>query len=149
MNKTTKEPKTTVADFVKSIDAKLNAREEELESRENVLKAMQDTIKKQREELSASIEAFEKQKADFAVASADVQAKMDKIRNDEQLTQALKEQANERKEIEKMLAENTEAVASAEQKLKEVADRERKLSEREKELKEKLEKDLLKNFFKG
>lgn len=141
-------PKTSIADLVATIDVELNLRSEALDAREAELDARKQAIQKEREDLDAAIATFSQEKADFELSSSEVQAKFVKIRNDEQLTATLREQALERKANDKALADSQENLNLAKLKLDEVARRELQLSEREKQYKDEIQKKVVLGFFK-
>ncbi len=149
MKKQTQPQKTTVADFVQSIDSELNAREQALSNREDELNELQNSIASQKLELETSITSFSQEKADFEVNSQEVNAKIAKIRSDVKLSEDLRSQAIERKDIDKKIKEVTEKLALVEIKLEEVTKRELALSKRESEYKEEIKKEFASNLFKA
>ncbi len=149
MKKQTQPQKTSVADFVQSIDSELNAREQALSNREDELNELQNSIASQKLELEASITSFSQEKADFERDSQEVSVKLAKIRSDVKLSEDLRSQAVERKDIEKMLKKVAEERALSEYNLEQVAKRELELSQREQKYKEEVEKKFVGTFFKG
>ncbi len=149
MNKTNKPQKTDVADFVKSIDEQLNARETELNLLVEDVQVQKDQLAKAKADLELANEAFNREKADFEASRTDVDAKFAKIRSDIKLSDDLSSQAFEAKELEKKNKKVTEDLALIEIKLAEVLKRELALSVKEKNYKEEIKKEFASNLFKA
>lgn len=141
--------RTDIFELAERIDREFSARESQLLNQLDELQVQKDRLAKEKAEFELTKESFTKEKAEFAVISEEVNTKFSKIRNDEQLTATLKEQAIERKANEKMLADSKENLTLAELKLAEVGKRELALSLREAHYKEELEKKFVGSFFKG
>lgn len=149
MSKTNKPQKTDVADFVKSIDEQLNARETELNLLVEDVQVQKDQLAKAKADLELANEAFNREKADFEASRTDVDAKFAKIRSDIKLSDDLSSQAFEAKELEKKNKKVTEDLALIEIKLAEVLKRELALSVKEKNYKEEIKKEFASNLFKA
>lgn len=148
MKKTTPQ-KQTVADFVQLIDAELNAREAELLKTKEELEAMRDRNAAERLEIEEDRASLEREKADFGVLKSEVDQKFAKIRQDEELSEALRSQAAERKSLDKLAAKAEEDRKLSELNLEELQKRELALSEREKNYKEEIKKEFASNIFKA
>lgn len=149
MKKNTQPQKTVIADFVKSIEDELNARELSLDIREQELDAVRDSIGKQKEDLDMALAAFSQEKAEFEATSQEVNAKFAKIRQDVELSEALKAQAHERKQLDALAKKAEEDRKLSEINLAEIQKREIALSVREKNYKEEIKKEFASNLFKA
>jgi hypothetical protein len=141
--------KTDVLDLAKSIDAELSARSAELDSRAEELQIEKDRLVNERAEFESTREKMLQEKAEFGALQAEVQAKLEKIRSDQKLSEDLQEQALTAKSIEAKLKEAKEEHGVAQLKLEEVAKRELAVSIKEKNYKEELKKEFAANLFKG
>lgn len=144
-----KAPKTDVYELVKAIDSELNAKEAILTNRADELQILQDRIAAEKLELETAQAEFQKEKAGFDVLKAEVEAKLNKIRSDEKLSEDLRAQAITAKAVEEQLKEAKEERGLAVLTLEEVAKREAAVSEREKNYKEELKKEFAASIFKG
>lgn len=144
-----KAPKTDVYELVKAIDSELNAKEAYLTNRADELQILQDRIAAEKLELETAQAEFQKEKANFDVLKAEVDAKINKIRSDEKLSEDLRAQAITAKAVEEQLKEAKEERGLAVLTLEEVAKREAAVSEREKNYKEELKKEFAASIFKG
>lgn len=141
--------KQTVADFVQAIDNELNSREAELLAIKEDLELMRDRVAADRLSVENDRVSLETDKAEFALLKSEVDQKFAKIRQDQELSEALREQANERKALEALAKEAQEDRLLSEINIKEVQKRELALSDREKKYKEEVEKQFVSGFFKA
>lgn len=141
--------KTTIADFVKSIDDQLNGREIELDLKLNSIQEDKDKLAKEKADFDLTVESFNKEKAVFEASRVDVDAKYAKIRSDIKLNEDLSAQALEAKRLEKQVKDVAENLALIEIKLKEVEKRELALGVKERNYKEELKKEFASNLFKA
>lgn len=149
MKKNTKPQKQTVADFVQAIDNELNAREAELLTLKEELELMRDAVASDRLAVEEDRVALETAKAEFGIMKSEVDQKFAKIRTDEKLSQDLREEANERKALEKLAKKAEEDRLLSEINIEELKKREIALSKRESKYKEEVEKQFVSGFFKG
>jgi len=141
--------KTDVLNLARAIDAEFSAREVDQNRRDEELQVIQDRTARERTELEATQVELAKEKAGFDVLSEEINAKLAKIRSDEKLSEDLRTQALTDKDIDLKLKEAKEERGLAEILLAEVAKREAKVSEREKNYKEELKKEFAASIFKG
>jgi len=141
--------KTDVLDLARAIDAEFSAREVSQNRRDEELQVIQDRTAKERTEVEATQVELAKEKAGFDVLNEEVNAKLAKIRSDEKLSEDLRTQALTDKDIDIKLKDAKEERGLAEILLAEVAKREAKVSEREKNYKEELKKEFAASIFKG
>jgi len=141
--------KTDVLNLAREIDAEFSAREVDQNRRDEELQVIQDRTARERTELEAAQVELVKEKAGFDVLSEEINAKLAKIRSDEKLSEDLRTQALTDKDIDLKLKEAKEERGLAEILLAEVAKREAKVSEREKNYKEELKKEFAASIFKG
>jgi len=141
--------KTDVLNLARAIDAEFSAREVDQNRRDEELQVIQDRTARERTELEAAQVELVKEKAGFDVLSEEINAKLAKIRSDEKLSEDLRTQALTDKDIDLKLKEAKEERGLAEILLAEVAKREAKVSEREKNYKEELKKEFAASIFKG
>lgn len=144
-----KTARTDVFALAKSIDAELSARQASLDAREAELQSMEDRIATEHVSLETSQAELAKQKAGFDALQQEVDAKLAKIRSDEQLSKDIREQAITAKAIEAELKEVKEERGLTQLNLEEIAKREAAVSEREKNYKEELKKEFAASIFKG
>lgn len=144
-----KPARTDVYELVKSIDGEFSARQESLDNKASELQVLQDRLAAEKSEFESAQAEFIKEKAGFDVLKAEVDAKLTKIRNDQQLSEDLRAQALTAKTIEEQLKEAREESLLAKLTLDEVAKREAAVSEREKNYREELKKEFAASIFKG
>lgn len=144
-----KPARTDVYELVTAIDGEFTARQQSLDHQAEELQVQQDRIAAERVELEAAQDALAKEQAGFDALKAEVETKITKIRNDQQLSEDLRAQALTAKTVEKELAEAKEERGLAELTLAEVAKREVAVSVREKNYKEELKKEFAANIFKA
>lgn len=144
-----KPARTDVYELVKTIDGEFTARQQSLDNKEADLHILQDKVANQKAELELIELELAKEKAGFDALKAEVETKITKIRNDQQLSEDLRAQALTAKTVEKELAEAKEERGLAELTLAEVAKREVAVSLREKNYKEELKKEFAANIFKA
>ncbi len=144
-----KPARTDVFELVKTIDNEFSARQETLDNREAELQVVQDKIAAQKAELELAEAELAKEKAGFDALKEDVTRNINKIRNDQQLSDDLRAQALTAKNIEKELKEVKEERGLTELLLVEIAKREVAVGLREKNYKEELKKEFAATLFKG
>lgn len=144
-----KPARTDVFELVKQIDGEFSARQETLDNREAELQDVQDKIAAQKAELELAEAELAKEKAGFDALKEDVTRNINKIRNDQQLSDDLRAQALTAKNIEKELKEVKEERGLTELLLVEIAKREVAVGLREKNYKEELKKEFAATLFKG
>lgn len=147
--KDTSPKRTDIFALATEIDAQFSSREAELQTSLDILQEEQNALANAKAQFELANEAFIKEKADFGVLRGEVDAKYAKIRADQALTDALREQAIQIKDIEAKLKKTTQERALSEYNLDQVAQRELALSEREQKYKEEVEKKFVGSFFKG
>jgi predicted nucleic acid-binding Zn-ribbon protein len=143
-----KKTRTEVSELVKQIENELSGREGQLSQRENELQELQNRLAKEFSDLETDRNALIAEKADFDRLSSEVNVKMNKIRNDQKLSEDLRAQAQQAKDIEKMLAEVKEERGLTEYNLREIEKRERAVGVREQTYKEEIAKEFATKYLK-
>ena len=146
MNKNTPQ-KQTVADFVQLIDNELNSREAGLLTLKEELEAVRDRNASERLQIEEERASLEKEKAQFLTLKSEVDQKFSKIRQDKELSEALKAQADERKALEKIAKQADEDKKLSELNLQELGKRELALSKREEVYRDEIKKELTNQLF--
>ncbi len=139
--------KQTVADFVQLIDNELNSREAGLLTLKEELEAVRDRNASERLQIEEERASLEKEKAQFLTLKSEVDQKFSKIRQDKELSEALKAQADERKALEKIAKQADEDKKLSELNLQELGKRELALSKREEVYRDEIKKELTNQLF--
>lgn len=143
-----KTKRTEVSELVKQIENELSARESAVASREDEATQREAALASDRAEFELVKEELLKEKAGFDHLKAEVDAKLAKIRNDQQLSEDLQTQANQAKHIEKVLADTKEERGLIEHDLKQIEKREIAVTEREKNYKEEIAREFATKYLK-
>lgn len=144
-----KKTRTEVSDLVKQIEAEFSAREAQLSQRESELQEKENKLAAEFSTFETKQNELNREKADFDRLKEEVDAKIAKVRNDQKLSEDLRAQAQQTKDIEKMLKEIKEERGLTEYNLEQVAKRELAVTEREKNYKEEISKEFANRFLKA
>lgn len=144
-----KKTRTEVSDLVKQIEAEFSAREAQLSQRESELQEKENKLAAEFSTFETKQNELNREKADFDRLKEEVDAKIAKVRNDQKLSEDLRVQAQQTKDIEKMLKEIKEERGLTEYNLEQVAKRELAVTEREKNYKEEISKEFANRFLKA
>lgn len=144
-----KPAQTDVYELVEAIDSELSARRATLENKADELQVLQNKLAAEKSELETAQIEFAKEKAGFDTMKSEVDAKFNKIRNDQQLTEDLRTQAIQAKAMQEDLKNAREERMLTDIQLEEIKKRELALSKREKTYQEEIERKFVGSFFKG
>lgn len=149
MKKTNEPVITGFTDLAKQLDFEFSKRQAEIETHMAELKKLTDLFRQEKADFEAIKQELLKEKSEFDSRKLEVEAKLAKIRSDQELTKALNEQAAREKNIIELSNKATNDLADAKLMREDLMKRELALSEKEQNFEQEIKLELVNSFVGG